>query len=140
MGVFLRNAVIYQLGMVQHYQDRGIIPQTPIAVSTSFASNYILRLAPQEVDATAFGSSSNLPANVSIYGWLDAGGFLSDGISTYWLLVADGFDRLLWIAANGVAHDENQVKTQAQMPNATVMYLNPARNYANTDLSTVIGA
>jgi hypothetical protein len=142
IGMFLRNAVIwnYPGGMVGFYKDQGVIPQTPIATSTSFAMNYSLRLAPQEIDATLIGSSGTLPSSVSIYRWLDAGGILGDGISTYWLLIADGSNRLLWIASAGITHDENQVKAEPPVSSQTVNHLNPSRSYdADTDLIVIIG-
>jgi len=139
IGMFLRNAVIYGIGMVQFYQSTGLIPPSPIATSTNFATNYVLRLAPQELDATSFGSSSTLPTTVAIYGWLDANGILGDGVSTYWLLIANGLNLLLWIAAGGIAHDENQVKAQLEITDGTVAQLNPARDYSDVDIVTIIG-
>jgi hypothetical protein len=138
IGMFLRNAAIhnYPGGMVQFYKHKGVIPQTSIGTATRTATNYSVRLEPVEVDATAIAASGSLPTDNPIYGWLDAGGVLSDGISTYWLLIADESNRLVWIASNGIGHYPNILTSQNDVDPTPI---NPSRNYDDADFSTIIG-
>ena len=138
IGIFLRNATIYNYpgGMVQFYKDQGVIPQTSIDTGNHTATSYSLRLAPQELDATSVASSSTLPANFAIYGWMDAGGVLSDDISTYWLLIADERNRLVWVASNGITHNPNNLNQQNAIDPTP---LDPSRSYNPDDLKVILG-
>ncbi|NWG16555.1 MAG: hypothetical protein HXY41_07960 [Chloroflexi bacterium] len=140
IGMFLRNAVIYNYpgGMVQFYKDEGVIPQTSVTSATKTSTGYSVRSVPQELSVTEIGSTSDpeFPNTVEIYGWLDAGGTLSDGVSTYWLLVVDQENRLVWVASNGLQHNPSALNQQNQI---TTTIMNPSRNYAATDLPMIVG-
>ncbi len=139
IGMFLRNAVIYNYpgGMVQFYQDQPspLIPQTSLGIATRTASDYSLRLEPTELPASVIALSSSLPTYNPIYGWMDAGQQLQDG-STYWVLIADELNRLIWIAANGIGHDPNILTSQNAVDPTLI---NPSREYDSADMSTIIG-
>src|SRR5690606_33861533 len=85
-GMFLRNAVIYQLGMIQHYQSQGLIPQSPLGSGSVEIGDGLVRLTPDTNSNNIIGNAAgSLLQPVEIFGWLS--------VSTpseqlpYWLLV-----------------------------------------------------
>jgi len=138
IGKFMRNAVIYTLGMVQHYgsPSLAIIPQSPLDSGISVAGSNV-RLMPDLAGASLIGGTDSLPTTVAIYGWLSlpVGTSLPDG-SQYWLLLADQASRLVWVAELGIQHDPSWRTTQNEI-NPTP--LDPSRSYTNTDLNVILG-
>jgi len=146
IGMFLRNAVMYEQGNIDFYLDQSVILEgsTPFPIGTDFIAGYALRSKPDETSSTRLKSVElgDLPTAIIIYGWLDAGGLLGDNLSTYWLLIGTSQHYLVWIASAGIAHSESEVKSRSQISGLQLNQLNPARSYMEyglDDLSLVIG-
>ena len=137
IGMFLRNAAIYSYpgGMVQFYKDQGVIPQTSIDTGNQTTTDYSVRLYPQSINATEITSTATLPSSFHIFGWQEIDPPLNDG-STYWLLISDNSNRLVWVAEKAIGHDPNKLNTQNQIDPTL---LDPSRSYENTDISIITG-
>jgi hypothetical protein len=135
IGMFLRNAVIYGIGMVEHYQEQEMIPQTPIETGTRSVQSYILRLTPNTVDDNQIGNSATeLPAtNIQIFGWLNIPPTIGE---PYWLFVRDMQDRLVWVAAGAVQHNSTVIQAS---PETNFSLFAPDRPYEDADLAILIG-
>jgi hypothetical protein len=143
-GMFLRNAVICGIGMVEHYQEQGVIPQTPIATGSVDLSRQ-LRLTPSEESGAnntinkLSDTPDTLPALIEIFGWYpppQPANTLSDG-SPRWLLIGDIQNRLLWVASNAINVGTTDVEIY---PQADVDVLAPERAYSDSDLQTILGS
>ena len=140
MGAFLRNAVMNRFGNLKLHQKHGLAPLSPIVSSNSYWPNYQVRVVPEDATNLILGLASDyLPSTVLVYGWRDAGGLLRDNQSRYWLLVADRFDRLVWVASVGVSHDEIQVKTAPELTESAVSELNISEPYDSHVLPFILG-
>lgn len=139
--MFLRNAVIYEYpgGMVQFYKDKGGIPQTSITIGTVGPVSFLLRLTPDSLADNVIGSStSNLPgSNGQIFGWLNEQPAPNLPLDSYWLLVADSANRLVWVASDAIIHSEAAGRAT---PETIPTQLAPDRNYSSADLEVIIGA
>jgi hypothetical protein len=135
MGMFLRNASIYRLGMLQYYQSKGLIPLAPIATGNILTDRPV-RLAPVDNDENnQIGTATSLLIQpVEIFGWLNVA--TPTPTLPYWLLVRGNNDRIVWITAEAIQHTESVVKANPQV-NAPL--LAPDRGYTSTDLQVITG-
>jgi hypothetical protein len=135
IGMFLRNAVIYGIGMVEHYQTEENIPVAPITLGTR-VNDFSVRLTPSLTDDNILGLTQTLlPASdIAIYGWSD----VSTGIDfSYWLFVADTNNRLVWIAEGGVTHDPMALTPQNKITDPQIF--SPIRAFELSDLAVLVG-
>jgi len=118
IGMFLRNAVIYEKPVVQFYEDLSLIPQSPIATFTKTSGVVNVRLTPNTTEDNIIYSTNNpsnphtdvMPQTIEVYGLVFQGGL-------YWLFIPDGrwtqngdielTGRLVWSASNIAVNEEN---------------------------------
>jgi hypothetical protein len=138
MGMFLRNAAIYGVGMVQFYKDEGIIPQTSITPGTRIDDAANVRLTPDAgTTDNLIGTTGNyLNINLEIYGWSDA---TPSGTSPYWLLVADNRNRLVWVASGAIQHISADITPGNKTLPSQLALMSPSRSFASNDLSILLG-
>lgn len=137
IGIFLRNAVIWQQGMIAYYQSVYLIPESPTDTGSK-ANSRLLRLTPVEPlnnDNIIGSSSALLPDNVEIFSWNTPSVPISDG-SPYWLLVGDVENRLVWVASNGINHNVGLVTSSPQIDASQIT---PNRAFSGSDINIIIG-
>jgi len=145
IGMFLRNAVIYKIGMILYYQVKGLTffpentQQRPITINLPPLQPIQIRLEPIVNDANNLGYAytpetndvdNNLPFT-QIYGWAQ-----SDGKD--WFAISDNRERLVWVADFGIA-DANLTDKSIERKILNPLYMSPQRNYEPTDLNIIIG-
>jgi hypothetical protein len=106
-GLFLRNAVIHNIGMLPYYQAKGIVGAQPILVADKSDINRNVRITPNAGpgwdDRILYDSESdNLPHTLNIFGLIKED--LGEG-SAYWVLTSDISNRLVWTASLAIAAD-----------------------------------
>jgi hypothetical protein len=134
MGKFLRNAAIWQIGVVAYYQSKDIIPTISITPATRTFGSFSVRLTPA---GDILGNSSTLlPApgeNINIFGWTDV--FPIEN-APYWLLVPDNENRLVWVAPGAANHIQADLTSSNKIDPEL---LSPLRAFSNDDLDLLLG-
>jgi hypothetical protein len=145
IGIFLRNAVLYHHGSVDHYQRLGAVGG-PVAMGTVQDPSYRLRLTDdnpaQNIERNVLNDTAqasdflpSTPLSVEIYGYVVPTNPI-DQYSDRWLLVKDIRNRLVWIASAGLSgYDLSQVDP---IPQPDVFYLN--YEFKDADILTILGA
>jgi len=137
VGIFIRNTVAWQVKPVVYYFVHGDITATPIMSGTVKNGTYGVRLYPSSPspDTTRIGNvTERLDSNIPIYGWWS--GATGDSASNYWLLVSDAQLRLLWVAENGISHDETLLNANHEIQPNTV---SPIRSLDLNDFLIITG-
>lgn len=136
IGMFLRNAVIYGLGMKTHFQPL-IFPPSP--QRNINPGTFQVRLAPVVNESTNLGKAfdPNDPDNdlnlfdTRTYGWATSEGF-------NWFLIEDRNERLVWIIFEGVKFVSGEDNAENRKI-ANPLILSPGKPYEVADLMTIIG-
>ena len=140
IGVFLRNAVVYNNGNVDFYKAQGLIPEDPFTGNISdFGSTYRVRMLPLASPDNEFGRvQDHLPMlGVEIYGW-DINESEPAVQNTYWVLVSTNENWLFWVGSRAL-DDDDAVKNLSEFDE---ILTSPARPYLGSgidDLAFIIG-
>lgn len=136
--MFLRNAVIWHLGMV-HYYQRLIFPPSPQREVRS--GSFQVRLAPVVDPSTSLGKAYDVDdpdhdLNLQFtrtYGWA-----VND--SEEWFLVEDNNGLLVWIIVGAIIFDPQlDMDKDASRQIIQPLQLSPGRVYSDDDLLVIVG-
>jgi hypothetical protein len=138
IGKFLRNGVIYGIGMIPYYQP---IIFTPLPQREVLSGIFQVRLAPIIDDSTSLGKAydENDPDHdlnlqfTHTYGWA-----VNDGEE--WFLIEYHGGRLMWITVAAIIFDPQvDLDKDPSRQISDPLLLSPGRNYLDNDLLTIIG-
>jgi len=139
-GLFLRNAVIYNVGMLPYYQAKGIVG-APIAVADKSSVDVAVRITPSAGslynDRILYRSPSpQLSNEINVFG------LISESVSeasNYWVLVSDTANRLVWIASEGLTLPQGQSWDGLYSRNFDATLVSPTRPVDEFDVKVAIG-
>jgi len=139
IGMFLRNAAAYGNTIIWNYQLRmKITTDSNKMIYGSRVNGFSVRTTPSLTDTNLLGLVELfLPENengVTIYGWTNQGSTTS---VPYWLLVADIWSRLFWVAKEGINHEESKITDENKINDVNFFY--PNREFEFEDIAIITG-